>query len=128
MSERLLDNLPIILISIPSVVTLLLFTICYRLKFNKWKAIHLSVQGSAIFYVIAVTILLQRIVNVNLVGYMLIVIILLLAIILIYQWRKITEVILIDAFKMLWRILFLLFFILYIGLLIYLLIDYLLVI
>lgn len=124
MPELLLEYSPIILIVIPSIVTLLLFTISYRLKRKKWQAIHLSVQGSAIFYVAAVTVLLQQILHVSLLGYMSIFIIVLLAVILIYQWKKHTEVTLISAIKILGRILFLLFFILYIGLLIYLLISY----
>lgn len=124
MEKQLLENLPIILISVPLLITLIIYTISYRLKRHKWRAIHMAVQGSAVFYVIAVTIFLQQIFKISLVGYMLIFIILILTIILIIQWKKKTEVMLFGALKVLWRILFLLFFVIYIGLLVYLLIVY----
>jgi len=84
------------------------------------------VQWTAIFYIVADIILIKMILNVQVIGYTLIIIILILAFIIVAQWKKENEVSLIKGLRLMWRINFLLFVTLYIGLLVYELIIYLL--
>lgn len=116
------------LIYAPPIIMLFIYTVIFRLKGNKWRAIHVSVQSSALFYMIAVLLLIQQHFDLNLLGYTLIFMIVILTFILIKQWKNETEVLLNRAFKMLWRALFVLFFIAYIGLQLYVLIRYLITI
>lgn len=125
--DQLIQYLPLLFICIPVLMSLLVYLITLRMRRHKWQAIHLAVQGTAIFYIIAVTILIYQLFQINITAYLLICIILILSIILIFQWKKNTEVLLGKAFKVLWRALFLLFFTAYCGLLIYLFVNFLMV-
>lgn len=120
MIHSLLDTqLLLFFIAFPVVSTILLYSISTFLYKHRWKAIHLSVQGSAIFYVIAVILLLEKLIQISIIGYALIFIILVLAIILIIQWKTKTEVVLKDGLKVLTRICFLLFGVIYVLLISY---------
>ncbi len=106
-------------IGFPIGATLLLYVISTLFYKNRWKAIHLAVQGSAIFYVIAVIILLEKLILTPIIGYTTIFIILLLAIILIIQWKTKTDVVLMNGIKVCARICFLFFGFIYILLISY---------
>lgn len=113
------SNLLIIFITFPMIATLIVYYITYALFSHRWKAIHISVQATAIFYIIAVIILLERFLEQTVIGIILILLISLLAIILIVQWKKKTEVVLRNGLKVLARISFLLFALIYLLLLSY---------
>lgn len=119
MKEEIIHNLPFIFIIIPLIATLTLYQISYFIFKHRWKAIHLSVQWTAIFYIIAVTILLEKLIEQNIIGYILIGLIVTLAVILIIQWKNNTEVILLNGLRVLWRICFLLFAVTYMVLISY---------
>jgi len=116
----------LILICCPGLMTIIFYQLHVRKRHNKWKAIHFSVQYSAIFYVIATSLLLHRLFSIYFIGVILIILILILAIILIIQWKQEMEVILVKGLKILWRITFLLFFLFYAGLFVYMFLQYLL--
>jgi len=117
-------TLPVIFVNIPIFKTLIVYFIIYKITRHRWKAIHISVQWTAIFYIIAVTILLQKIFAYDFISIILISLILMLAIILIIQRNLHTEVLLGKGLKVLARFSFLLFGCIYILLIIYEIIDY----
>jgi len=119
MNIQLTFSMTLLFVTIPIFTTLLVYYVVKKITKQKWKAIHISVQATAIFYIVAVTILLQRLLQVQLVGIILISLILLLAIILIIQWKQETEVVLTKGLKVLTRFSFLVFGFLYVGLIIY---------
>jgi len=123
MIQKLVHYLPTILMIIPMIVTYIFYKITYILSKNKWRAIHISVQFTAIFYVVAVTIMMSNIFDFNVFSYILIFHIALLAIFLIIQWKTRIEVILRDGLKLLLRLSFLIFLILYVCLALYILFD-----
>lgn len=114
---------PIILVCIPVLMTILFYQIYFRVKKNKWGAIHFSVQYSVIFYIIANTILLNWIFLKNFSGIIIIFLIVLLSVILIIQRRDKTEVALKQGIVVLSRLSFLIFSIIYVGLLLYVVIS-----
>src|SRR5690625_2704449 len=124
MIQKLPEHLPTIFICIPIIFTYVFYKIVYIFKKNKWRAIHLSVQFTAIFYIIAVTLMIYDSFQLKVSSYILIFHIVLLAIFLIIQWKTKTEVILLDGLKILLRISFLIFFVIYICLFTYKLFDF----
>lgn len=119
MITQLMDNLTLIFIVIPIFVTWLLYVSSYWISKIRWKSIHIAVQGSTIFYIIAVSILLENIIEQNLIGYIFIGLLIALSIILIVQWKINTEVILKKGLKVLARLSFLIFSTIYIALISY---------
>jgi len=116
MLDKLIHYLPVIIIVSPIVCTIILYQGNKLLYKHRWRAIHFMVQISAYIYLFAVIYMLERLVPFTITGYIVIVILVVLAILLIRQWKKNTEVVLSKALKMLSRILFLLCFVLYIVL------------
>lgn len=112
-------TLPIILVIIPLFTTYIVYYVSNKKVKHRWKAIHLSVEWTAIFYIIAVAILLHRHFQYQFVGWIMIVLISILSCILIYQWKKHTEVVLRKGLKVLSRISFLLFGFIYIAFVLY---------
>lgn len=107
-----------IILALPIIMTILFYQVHYRIKKQRWLAIHFSTQISSMFYVIAVSLLIDRWLPFRSIGYLLIGILLLLSVLVILQWKKDTEIKIIHACKVLSRILFLFFSITYIVLLI----------
>ncbi|HLS66367.1 MAG TPA: DUF3397 family protein [Pseudogracilibacillus sp.] len=103
-----------IIIMIPFFSTAILYYIMKWISHHPWKAIHFSTQWSAFLYVVAVSLLLEKHIEVATLGFFIVGILLLLSIHLIVQWKKNTEVILKKGLKLVTRICFLLFSLLYI--------------
>jgi len=123
MMGKLFQQLPFVLMGIPIIFTYIFYKFTYFLSKNKWKAIHLSTQTTAIFYIVAVTLIIHNLFQLNVISYMLIFHIIVLAILLIIQWKTKIEVILLDGLKTLLRLSFLIFFATYICLSFYMLFD-----
>lgn len=107
-----------IIIALPIILTIILYQIHYWIKKKQWLAIHFSTQASSVFYVIAVSIMVDTWLPFRSIGYILISILLILSVLVIMQWKKDTEINIKQAFKILLRTLFLFFFIAYVTLLI----------
>lgn len=103
-------------ITFPFIVTVALYFGAKSLQKNKWKAIHTAVGWSTIFYIVAVSIVLNILFQHSFIGWILLIFLLLLAVLLIYQRKIHTDIELLKAFKILWRASFLLFACLYIVL------------
>ncbi len=124
MKSMIVSYLPISLIVLPILMTLLFYFFGVHFTGNRWKSIHKASQWTAIFYVIAVSLLLEKIFQHGFIGYILILLIIILAVILIIQWKKDTEVTLLSGLRLLWRISFLLFSLTYVGLVIYMIVRF----
>jgi len=122
--EKLIHILPYLFIIIPILCTIVIYQIRFQLVKNNWRAIHTTVQLSALFYIAAVASLLKVLFDSYYIGSILIILIVVLAIILIFQWKKHTEVVLLKGLKILARLSFLVFGLCYVLLLIYWLVDY----
>lgn len=107
-----------IIIALPIFMTIILYQIHYWIKKKQWLAIHFSTQASSVFYVIAVSVMVDTWLPFRSIGYILISILLILSILVIMQWKKDTEINIKQAFKILLRTLFLFFSIAYVTLLI----------
>lgn len=107
-----------IIIALPIFMTIILYQIHYWIKKKRWLAIHFSTQVSSVFYVVAVSVMVDSWLPFRSIGYILIGILLILSTLVIMQWKKDTEINIKHAFKILLRILFLFFSIAYITLLI----------
>ncbi|WP_373895927.1 DUF3397 domain-containing protein [Virgibacillus sp. CBA3643] len=101
-------------ITVPILATWIVYKISFKIYGHQWKAIHISVNWTTIFYIIAVLILVSNIFDQQFIGIMLILLLSMLAVIIILQWKMRTEVVFAKAFKTLWRLCFLIFSFLYI--------------
>lgn len=110
------------LMIIPIFSTWLFYVIGKKFRKYEWKAFQFAVNWTTIFYLIATNILLYQIFEQQFIGITIIVMLFLLAIILIIQRKKRTEVVLWKGIKLLWRLCFLIFFVAYVLLIIYLVI------
>lgn len=106
-------NLFIFFLIFPIISTLVVFYLSNYIFKHTWKAIHFTVQSTAVFYIIAVVLLLEKFFNQTFVGIILIILITVLSVILIFQWKRHTEVNLRTGLKVLTRISFLVFGIIY---------------
>lgn len=103
-------------ITIPFVVTILIYLVATKLYHHKLKAIHTSVNWTTLLYIIAVSLMFQNIIGRSLIGWMIILFISALAIMIIFQWKSGAEVEFRKALKIVWRLSFLLFVLLYFAL------------
>lgn len=124
MKSMILNYGPYILICIPIFISVFIYTLGMKLTNNKWKSIHTTVQWSAIFYIIAVVLIVNMLFGIRLIGYIVIFLILIVATTLILQWKKGSDVELFTGMRIMWRVSFLLFFIVYSALIIYCFIYY----
>ncbi|MHA6251391.1 DUF3397 domain-containing protein [Oceanobacillus sp. CAU 1775] len=100
-------------ITAPLFSSIIVYFISMTIERNKWKAIHRVVNWTTIFYVIAVLMMLQMIFDRNFIGIAIIVLLTILTIIVVVQWKKDRDIQFLSAFKLLLRVSFLLFFVLY---------------
>lgn len=119
MSSLLAENWKGILYIIPFLITYLVYRFEYRRKQDERRATHRSIAYSTLFYMMGTLYIIHIIFAEYFIGYILIGLIVLLAIILITQWKNNNEVILLKGIKILWRFCFLMFFTSYLSLLIY---------
>src|SRR5690625_293774 len=101
MMSMIVSYLPISLIILSILMTLLFYFFGLHFTGNRWKSIHKASQWTVIFYVIAVSLLLEKIFQHGFIGYILILLIIILAVILIIQWKKDTEVTLLSGLRLL---------------------------
>ncbi|MFB4167600.1 DUF3397 domain-containing protein [Virgibacillus sp. JSM 102003] len=105
-----------LIVTAPILATWVVYLISVKMYRHKWKAIHNTVNWTTLLYIIAVGTLVKEIFGISFFGIILVILISIYTIIVVAHWKIYTEVIFTKAFKMFWRICFLLFFILYICL------------
>ncbi len=99
---------------VPIIATVIVYIIVLKLSRSSKKAVHIAVNWSTIFYIISTIILIQYLFNTSITGFILIFMLFVLAVIIFYQWKANVDIEIKKAFKILWKICFLLFFILYV--------------
>lgn len=102
-----------LLITVPIITTISVYMICKRIVHYNLKAVHIAINWTTCFYIISSLILLKIILGRPFTGIIIGILLSVLTIIIIYQWRTKTEIVFTRAVKILWRICFLSFFILY---------------
>ncbi|MFD2760548.1 DUF3397 domain-containing protein [Lentibacillus juripiscarius] len=76
---------------------------------NKWKAVHTAVNWTTFLYILAVTAMLYTIYGSGYAGITSVLLMTLFTVIIVVRWKMFTEVVFHKAFKIFWRICFLLF-------------------
>ncbi|MEN1966980.1 DUF3397 domain-containing protein [Lentibacillus sp. N15] len=109
-------NLVALIITVPIMVTFMIYYISRKMSRQKWRAVHNAVNWTTILYILAVHTLLFVIFNRVLYGWFIVFLLSVFSIILFTQWKSRTEVEFARAFKIFWRLSFLLFFGMYIAL------------
>ncbi|WP_163970755.1 DUF3397 domain-containing protein [Oceanobacillus halotolerans] len=102
------------MIVVPYIMTVVIYLVAKAITKRKWKGIHIAVNWTTVFYILAVLVAFQVIFAQQLVGIILIILLSLLSFIIIIQWKKQSEVVFKKAFRFFWRLCFLLFNVLYI--------------
>lgn len=105
------------LMTVPIVLTALIYYLSIKFHRPVWKAVHTAVNWTTIFYMMAV-ILIFNMFDIRVIGIVLVFFLFLLGLFIYMQWRFNTEVKVTKAFKLAWRICFLLFLFLYVCLVI----------
>ncbi|WP_186577562.1 DUF3397 domain-containing protein [Aquibacillus kalidii] len=98
-------------ITFPFLLTCIVYIIVKKTVRNKWKAIHFSVNSTTIFYIISVGVMLNVLFGQNFTGIILIILLLILSLFVIIQWKSKGEVAIPIVWKLFWRFTFLLFFV-----------------
>src|SRR5690625_1368238 len=93
--------------------TYVVYLLSKKIYNHKWRAIHQSVQLTNIFYIFACIIMGQVLFDISLFWLIVLLHLFMLVVIIIYQWKKQTDISLQHGFKIVWRISFLIFFISY---------------
>ncbi|MYL46552.1 DUF3397 family protein [Virgibacillus halodenitrificans] len=98
-----------IFVALPILATWFTYLIARKVGKTKIKAIHITVYVTTILYIIAVAMLFKIIVGHTHLGYLAVLVLSVLCIIIFYQWRYNTEIVIFKAIILTWRITFLLF-------------------
>ncbi|TMN23484.1 DUF3397 domain-containing protein [Lentibacillus cibarius] len=106
-------NLIGIIITLPMLVTWGVYYIVARIGHNKWKAIHAAVNWTTLLYILAVTAMLYMMFGASYLGIITVLLLVLFTVIIVIRWKMFTEVVFRKAFRIFWRICFLLFVCLY---------------
>ncbi|TRM12300.1 DUF3397 domain-containing protein [Lentibacillus cibarius] len=106
-------NLIGIIITLPMLVTWGVYYTVARGGYNKWKAIHAAVNWTTLLYILAVTAMLYMMFGASYLGIITVLLLVLFTVIIVIRWKMFTEVVFRKAFRIFWRICFLLFVCLY---------------
>lgn len=94
-------------ITIPLLATWLLYLIRTKIHPNKQRGFIFAVNWTTIFYILAVLVLIKINFDNHYLGVIICFLLLILSAIIVYQWKKHTEIQIGKAFKILWRLCFL---------------------
>src|SRR5699024_7634797 len=108
-----------LIITFPIIATFLLYWLAAKLFKHRLKAVHFAVNWTTLIYIVTDLILIFLLFGLQLTGILFIILLILLAVIMIIQWKVNTDVQFFKALKILWRICCLVFFLLYIWFVFY---------
>src|SRR5690625_3462419 len=89
-------------ITFPMLATWIFYYMGKKIYRHQWKAIHLSVNWTTLLYIISTFFILKIIFDQYFIGTGLILLIVILALIIIIQWKTKTEILFVRAIKQLW--------------------------
>lgn len=100
-------------ITVPILATWIAYKIFKKLYKHPLKAFHQSIQWTTFLYIIVVVFLLKIVFTIQVTGYVIVFLLMLMILIIFLQWKVKEEVSFAKAINLLWRISFLIFFGLY---------------
>lgn len=103
-----------ILITIPFMSTAAVYFASKKLHSNERRAVHAAVNWTTLCYIIAVLAMLETIFGRSFLSYILVLLLSMFAVIVVFQWKRYTEVVFNRVFKVFWRACFLIFLLLYV--------------
>lgn len=107
-------NWSLLLYAIPFFIPLIIYLVAHGL-FKKKTSFLITIHLSTLINIILIMYLFQELVDQTLIAYILIFLILLIAFILIVQWKNKNEVLLIKAIRIALRMMFLISYVTYLG-------------
>ncbi|WP_026570462.1 MULTISPECIES: DUF3397 family protein [Sediminibacillus] len=106
-------------VTLPVVISWLLYTIVRKLSNNRLKALHVSVNYTTLLYILSVGVIFYHLYGTTFYGYIFIFLVVLLGFFIVMQYKAKGEVLFLIAWRRFWRLSFLLFTLLYFLLVIY---------
>ncbi|WP_053219772.1 DUF3397 family protein [Virgibacillus senegalensis] len=106
-------------LTLPAVVSWLVYFIARKIRKNRLKALHVSVNYTTLLYILSVGVILHHLYETNYFGYIALFLLVLLSVFIIVQFKQRGEVLFRIAWRKYWRLNFLLFSLLYLLLVIY---------
>lgn len=107
------------LITFPFLSTIFVYVASNKVVQHQLRAFHISINWTTILYILSTNMMLNNIFGQQFIGITIGAILFLLAMIIIWQWKTRTEVLLSRAIKIMWRLCFLFFLSTYIVLVVY---------
>ena len=98
-----------LLITFPFIPTIIVYKVSDKIVKHKLRALHIAINWTTILYIFATIRILNMMFDQQFIGIVIGLILVLLAIIIIWQWKIKTEVLLNKALKILWRLCFIVF-------------------
>lgn len=108
-----------LLITFPFIPTIIVYKVSDKIVKHKLRALHIAINWTTILYIFATIRILNMMFDQQFIGIVIGLILVLLAIIIIWQWKIKTEVLLNKALKILWRLCFIVFLFAYLILVVY---------
>ncbi|WP_197046673.1 DUF3397 domain-containing protein [Oceanobacillus salinisoli] len=105
-------------ITIPAIASVIVYIISLKIFHSTKRAVHTSVNWTTLLYIIAVNLLIQNLFHMSTTGFILLFMLIVLTLTILYQWRNHMDIEFKKAFRILWRISFLLFMFSYVCLVI----------
>lgn len=102
-----------LIITVPVLATWLTYKVLNRISNKPLKAFHSSINWTTFLYIISVIFLFEILFSVQIIGFVIVFLLMLMIIIVLGQWKIKEEIYIKKAINLLWRIAFLLFFSLY---------------
>jgi|SRR5699024_469935 len=102
-----------VFITIPILATWIVYKLSLKIVNHPLKAFHKSITWTTFLYIIVVIFLMKIEFNIQITGYVIGLLLILLTILIYLQWKHTEEILFKKAFRLLWRFSFLLFFFLY---------------
>ncbi|GAA0445899.1 DUF3397 domain-containing protein [Lentibacillus halophilus] len=102
-----------IIVTLPMLATWGVYYIASGAGWNQWKAIHTAANWTTLLYILAVSTMLYMMFGIDYVEMIPVFLMTLFIVIVVIRWKRHTEVVFSKAFKIFWRVCFLLFACLY---------------
>ncbi|QTM99326.1 DUF3397 family protein [Sediminibacillus dalangtanensis] len=106
-------------LTMPIVISWLMYIVVRKVSNNRLKALHVSVNYTTLLYILSVGVIFHHLYGTTYYGYIFIFLIVLLSFFIIMQYKVKGEVLFLTAWRRFWRLSFLLFTLLYFLLVLY---------
>ncbi|WP_066192848.1 MULTISPECIES: DUF3397 domain-containing protein [Gracilibacillus] len=104
-----------LMVTIPVLVTYIVYLITFRITRKNRYSFHVAVDWTTLLYIFSVIAMGEWFFSINLFGYIITFLLLLLLIMVIYHWRFYTDIVFTHVWKRFWKLAFLIFFMMYLG-------------